>query len=82
MPKFTYRLCLDLADAFSGYLEFHPDLFQSPVTPIPQAESQGDHSLFTRGEFSYDVGDFLFQQLLRGGFNSAVDRLSSMKSLE
>src|SRR5690606_38742080 len=63
--QLAHRLGFDLADSLAGDLEDVPHLFECVAVTIAQAVTQLDDLALAVGEALEDVGDAVFQHLLR-----------------
>src|SRR5580700_1920388 len=68
MPQFAQGLGFDLADAFAGYRETLPDLFQGVLAAVFEAEAHLDYFFFARGQRAQDLSGLVLEVHVDHGF--------------
>ena len=68
MAQFAQCLCLDLANALAGDVEFFSDFFQRAAAAVLNAETQLEHFFLTGGQGAQHIHQLLLEQCERGGF--------------
>src|SRR5271157_3653631 len=68
MPQFAQCFGFDLADAFAGYSERLPDLFQSVLAAVFETEAHLDDFFFARGQSAQDLSGLVLEVHVDHGF--------------
>src|SRR5271166_2168403 len=68
MPQFAQCFGFDLADAFAGYSERLPDLFQSVLAAVFETEAHLDDFFFARGQRAQDLSRLVLEVHVDHGF--------------
>ena len=66
MTQLAQRLCLNLTDAFTSYVKFLADFFQSSGTAVYNAETELKDLLLTRGKRGENLFELLTKERERG----------------
>ena len=72
MTELPEGFCLDLADPFTGDVEFLADFLQRPLVSVVQAEAQAEHLFLTGRQGVQDFPELLLHERMGCGFGACM----------